>query len=121
MIMTRKTAAPATRRLRVATWIAAVCVLPFGMLYCGSADEPERTPTEDATDAPPTPLAWSDEAFLNAEAAELADQMLAEIDFAAITAEHGSLGAFFQVSFAEMRGELSAEVEAGNMSEGTAE
>ena len=121
MIMIRKAGAPAPRRLRVATWIAVVCVLPFGMLYCGSADEPERTPAEDATDAPPTPLAWSDEAFLNAEAAELADQMLAEIDFAAITAEHGSLGAFFRVSFAEMRGELGAEVEAGNMSEDTAE
>lgn len=122
MIMTRKTAAPAPRRLRVATWIAVVCVLPFGMLYCGSADDAERaTPAEDASDAPPTPLAWSDEEFLNAEVAELADQMLAEIDIAAITAEHGSLGAYFQESFAEMRGELSAEVEAGNMSEGTAE
>ena len=121
MIMTRKTAAPAPRRLRVATWIGVVCVMPFGMLYCGSADEPERAPAEDTTEAPPTPLAWSDEAFLNAEAAELADQMLAEVDLAAITAEHGSLGAYFQESFAEMRGELDAEVEAGNMSEGTAE
>ena len=121
MIMIRKTAAPAPRRLRVATWIAVVCVLPFGMLYCGSADEAESAPAEDTTEAPPTPLAWSDEAFLNAEVAELADQMLAEVDLAAITAEHGSLGAYFQESFAEMRGELSAEVEAGNMSEGTAE
>ncbi len=122
MIMTRKTAAPAPRWLRIATWIAVVCVLPLGTLYCGSADEPERaTPAGDADEAPPTPLAWSGEEFLNAEAAELAGQMLAEIDIAAITAEHGSLGAYFQESFAEMRGELSAEVEAGNMSEGTAE
>ena len=104
MIMTRNTDAPAPRWLRVATWIAVVCVLPFGTLYCGSADEPERAPAEDAADAPPTPLAWSDEAFLNAEVAELADQMLAEIDIADITAEHGSLGAYFQESFAEMRG-----------------
>ncbi|MCY4571175.1 MAG: M48 family metalloprotease [Gemmatimonadetes bacterium] len=122
MIMTRKAGAPAPRWLRTATWIAVVCVLPFGTLYCGSADEPESaTPAEDATEAPPTPLAWSDEAFLNAEAAELAAQMLAEIDIAAIRAEHGSLGAYFREGFAEMRGELSAEVEAGNMSEGTAE
>ena len=120
MIMTRKAAAPAPRWLRVATWIAVACVLPLGMLYCGTADEPPRVPIEDTTEAPPTPLAWSDEAFLNAEVAELADQMLAEIDIAAITTEYGSLGAYFQESFAEMRGELSAEVEAGNMSEGTA-
>ena len=122
MIMTRRTAAPAPRRLRVATWIAVVCVLPLGTLYCGSADEPDReTPAGDADEAPPTPLAWSDEDFLNAEVAVLADQMLAEIDLDAIRAEHGSLGAYFQESFAEMRGELGAEVEAGNLSEGTAE
>lgn len=121
MIMTPKTAAPAPRRLRVATWIAVVCVLPFGTLYCGSADGPERAvPTADADVAPPTPLAWSDEDFLNAEMEELADQMLAEIDLDAIRAEHGSLGAYFQESFAEMRGELSAAVEAGALSEGTA-
>ena len=121
MIMARKAAAPAPRWLRVATWIAVVCVLPFGTLYCGSADQPERaTPSGDATNAPPTPLAWSDEAFLNAEVAELADQMLEQIDLATIVAEHGSLGAYFRESFAEIRGELSAEVEAGNMSEGTA-
>lgn len=121
MIMTPKTAAPAPRRLRVATWIAVVCVLPFGTLYCGSADEPEgAVPAEDEADAPPTPLAWSNEDFLNAEMAELADRMLAEIDLEAIRAEHGSLGAYFQESFAEMRGELGAAVEAGALSEGTA-
>lgn len=121
MIMTPKTAAPAPRRLRVATWIAVVCVLPFGTLYCGSADGPERAvPAADADEAPPTPLAWSDEDFLNAEVAELADQMLAEIDLDAIRAEHGSLGAYFQESFAEMRGELGAAVDAGALSEGTA-
>lgn len=122
MIMTRKTAAPAPRWLRIATWIAIACVLPFGTLYCGSADAPERaTPAGDADEAPPTPLAWSDEDFLNAEVAEIADQMLAEIGLGAIRAEYGSLGAYFQEGFAEMRDELGAEVEAGNMSEGTAE
>ncbi len=122
MIMARNSTTPAPRWLRSATWIAVVCVLPFGMLYCGTADEPERAPiADDASEAPPTPLAWSDEEFLNAEVAELADRMLEEIDIAAITAEHGSLGAYFQESFADLRGELSAEVEAGNLSEGTAE
>lgn len=122
MIMTPKTAAPSPRRLRIATWIAVACVLPLGTLYCGTADDPEgAVPADDEADAPPTPLAWSDEDFLNAEVAELADQMLAEIDLDAIRAEHGSLGAYFQQSFAEMRGELGAEVEAGNLSEGTAE
>ena len=122
MIMTGNHTGPAPRWLRTAIWIAVACVLPFGMLYCGSADQPDGAEAaEDADAAAPTPLAWSDEDFLNAQAEALADEMLAEIDLEAIRASHGTLAAYFEEGFSEMREELGAEVEAGEMSVATAE
>ena len=122
MIMTRDTTAPTSRRLRAAIWIAAVCVLPFGTLYCGTADEPEPAASGDEpVDAPPTPLAWSDEDFLNADAAELADQMLADIDLDEIREESGSVAEYLRTGLTEMREALRAEVDGGALGAETAE
>lgn len=121
MIMARNTTTPAPRWLRTATWIAVVCALPFGMLYCGTADDAEGAAPADAASDTPTPLAWSDEEFLNADAAELAEEMLAELDIAAIRAEHGSLSAYLEEGLADLARDLREEVDRGDLAEETAE
>ena len=57
MIVSTDTRSPAPRWLRAATWVAALCALPFGLVYCDRptpemADE-EEAPTEAATPANP--------------------------------------------------------------------
>ncbi|MCY4571177.1 MAG: M48 family metalloprotease [Gemmatimonadetes bacterium] len=48
IVDTNKTAAPGW--LRTAAWIAVICALPLGLVYCGQPDTPATV--DDATEAP---------------------------------------------------------------------
>ena len=48
MIVSTDTRSQAPRWLRAATWAAALCALPFGLIYC---DRPEPTETDEETAA----------------------------------------------------------------------
>lgn len=57
MIVSTDTRSPAPRWLRAATWVALLCALPFGLIYCDrpeAATEPDEEAAAEsvATDAP---------------------------------------------------------------------
>lgn len=59
MIVSPDSRPPAPRWLRAATWVAVLCALPFGLIYC---------------DRPSTPTEGEEETAPGAEALETADQ-----------------------------------------------
>ena len=52
MIVATDTRRPAPRWLRAATWMATLCALPFGLVYCDRPTPEERGEEETASEAP---------------------------------------------------------------------
>ena len=90
IVDTNKTATPGW--LRTAAWVAVICALPLGLVYCGQPDTPAAV--DDATEAPgaeandAAQAGDSDDAAAGAARYEAAvEQVQAMLDAGEITAE----------------------------------
>ncbi|MDE2677535.1 MAG: M56 family metallopeptidase [Gemmatimonadota bacterium] len=97
MIVSTDTRSPAPRWLRAATWVAVLCALPFGLIYCDRPEAPTE-PDEDAAadlavlDAPRQPAepAESDlDAVLSNREEEINRDILQDVGSGALSLVHG--------------------------------
>ncbi len=97
MIVSTDTRSPAPRWLRAATWVAVLCALPFGLIYCDrpeAATEPEEETAADLVvlDAPqesPEPAESDLDAVLSNREEEINQGILQEVESGALGAVQG--------------------------------
>ena len=98
MIVSTDTRAPAPRWLRATTWIAVLCALPFGLIYCDRpealTEADEETATDPMLDAPRESLEPADtdfEALLSTREEEINQDILQEVESGALSATQGGV------------------------------
>ena len=97
MIVSNDTSSPAPRWLRAATWVAVLCALPFGLIYCDRSDAPTGADEEEAAglvvpDAPQEvsePAESDIEAILATREEEINQGILQEVESGALSAVQG--------------------------------
>ena len=96
MIVSTDTRSPAPGWLRAATWVAVLCALPFGLIYCDRPDAPtqpdEETAAESVLEAPqesPDPADTGLEELLSTREEEINQDILQEVESGALSAVQG--------------------------------
>lgn len=96
MIVSTDTRSPAPRWLRAATWVALLCALPFGLIYCDrpeAATEPDEEAAADVVvDAPqesPEPAESDLDAVLSNREEDINEDILQEVESGALSAVQG--------------------------------
>ena len=98
MIISTDTRSPAPGWLRAATWVAVLCALPFGLIYCDRPDAPtgpdEETAAESVLEAPqesPDPADTGLEELLSTREEEINQDILQEVESGALSAVQGGV------------------------------
>ena len=95
MIVSTDTRAPAPRWLRAATWVALLCALPFGLVYCDRPEAPTATDAElvvlDAPQESPEPADTDLEELLSSREEEINQDILQEVEAGALSAAQGGV------------------------------
>jgi hypothetical protein len=96
MIVSTDTRSPAPRWLRAATWVAVLCALPFGLIYCDRPEAPTEPGEEAAPDVvldAPQEASQSAESDLDAVLSNREDEInrdiLQEVESGALSAVQG--------------------------------
>ena len=97
MIVSTDPRSPAPRWLRAATWVAVLCTLPFGLIYCDRPDAPTEPDEETAAelvalDAPQESQEPSDtdlEELLSTREEEINQDILQEVESGALSPVQG--------------------------------
>ena len=97
MIVSTDTRSPAPGWLRAATWVAVLCALPFGLIYCDRPEAPTEPDEETAAELvvlegpqeSPDPADTGLEELLSTREEEINQDILQEVESGALSAVQG--------------------------------